>query len=85
MHGSYYGWQYLQSGDRTRNDCVYGILKLYTTFGTLISCKTSFCTHNKTKHTKKENQYEPNSKKNPVWNKLQSQLLIMCRQVGSSM
>lgn len=39
------------------------------------------CTQDK---TIKENQYETNSKENPVWNKWQLQLLIMCSHMGSN-
>ena len=43
------------------------------------------CTHNKTKRTMKANQYETNSKENPLRNKWQPQLLTMCSHVDLNM
>ena len=41
-------------------------------------------TQYKAKRTMRENQYETNSKENPVWNKWQPQFLIMCSHVDSN-
>ena len=79
-HGSYYGWQYLQSGDRLRNDRVYGILNLYTACSASVPCKDNFfisCTHDKT-HKKREPVWTKYSKEKPVWNKWQSRNVQPC-------
>ena len=87
VHGSYYWWWYFQLGDRNRNDRAYRILNLCMVCAS-ITCKTSFFfisrTHDKAKRTIKKNQYEPNSKENPVWNKWKSRILIMCNHMGSN-
>ena len=63
--GSYYWWQHFLLGNRSWNDCAYRIYQVACT-----TWKREFsisCTHDKTKHKMKEDQYEKNTKDNSIW------------------